>query len=130
MRGWGVVYLLYLLACALQYRYLNNMLSSFINSNVYTGADSLACIQLWSLHEQCHQLSGWGVVSLLYLFACALQYRYLNNIHYHKLGILLMIIARTAIHVHQLTMIARTAIHVHQLMPHNQNRKYKAYHQS
>jgi hypothetical protein len=52
---------------------------SFINSNVYTGADSVACIQLWSLHEQCHQLSGWGVVSLLYLLACALQYRYLNN---------------------------------------------------
>jgi hypothetical protein len=24
-------------------------------------------------------LSGWGVVSLLYLLACALQYRYLNN---------------------------------------------------
>jgi hypothetical protein len=53
--------------------------SSFINSNVYTGADSLACIQLWSLHEQCHQLSGWGVVSLLYLLACALQYRCLDN---------------------------------------------------
>jgi hypothetical protein len=32
------------------------------------------------LHEQCHQLSGWGVVYLLYLLACALQYRYLNNI--------------------------------------------------
>jgi hypothetical protein len=57
--------------------------SSFINSNVYTGADSIACIQLWSRHEQCHQLSflrGWGVVYLLYLLACALQYRYLNNI--------------------------------------------------
>jgi hypothetical protein len=26
-----------------------------------------------------HQLSGWGVVSLLYLLACALQYRYLKN---------------------------------------------------
>jgi hypothetical protein len=51
-----------------------------INSNVYTCADSIACIQLWSLHEQCHQLSGWGVVSLLYLLACALQYRYLKNI--------------------------------------------------
>jgi hypothetical protein len=49
------------------------------NSNVYTGVDSVACIQLWSLHEQCHQLRGWGVVSLLYLLACALQYRYLNN---------------------------------------------------
>jgi hypothetical protein len=36
-------------------------------------------MQLWSLHEQCHQLRGWGVVSLLYLLACALQYRYLNN---------------------------------------------------
>jgi hypothetical protein len=35
---------------------------------------------IWSLHEQCHQLSGWGVVSLLYLLACALQYRYLDNI--------------------------------------------------
>jgi hypothetical protein len=57
-----------------------HILGSFINSNVYTGADSVACIQLWSLHEQCHQLSGWGVVSLLYLLACALQYRYLNNI--------------------------------------------------
>jgi hypothetical protein len=33
------------------------------------------CIQLWSLHEQCHQLRGWGVVCLLYLLACALQYR-------------------------------------------------------
>jgi hypothetical protein len=44
-----------------------------------TGADSVACIQLWSLHEQCHQLRGWGVVYLLYLLACALQYRYLNN---------------------------------------------------
>jgi hypothetical protein len=32
------------------------------------------------LHEQCHQLRGWGVVYLLYLLACALQYRYLNNI--------------------------------------------------
>jgi hypothetical protein len=53
-----------------------------INSNVYTGADSVACIQLWSLHEQCHQLSGWGVVSLLYLLACALLYRYLNNMAY------------------------------------------------
>jgi hypothetical protein len=30
---------------------------------------------LWSLHEQCHQLRGWGVVYLLYLLACALQYR-------------------------------------------------------
>jgi hypothetical protein len=29
--------------------------------------------------EQCHQLSVWGVASLLYLLACALQYRYLNN---------------------------------------------------
>jgi hypothetical protein len=28
--------------------------SSFISSNAYTGADSVACIQLWSLHEQCH----------------------------------------------------------------------------
>jgi hypothetical protein len=53
--------------------------SSCISSNVYTGADSVACIQLWSLHEQCHQLRGWGVVYLLYLLACALQYRYLNN---------------------------------------------------
>jgi hypothetical protein len=43
--------------------------------------DSVASIQLWSLHEQCHQLSVWGVVSLLYLLACALQYRYLNNMH-------------------------------------------------
>jgi hypothetical protein len=31
------------------------------------------------LHEQCHQLRGWGVVYLLHLPACALQYRYLNN---------------------------------------------------
>jgi hypothetical protein len=45
----------------------------------HTGADSVACIQLWSLHEQCHQLRGWGVVYLLYLLACALQYRYLNT---------------------------------------------------
>jgi hypothetical protein len=44
-----------------------------------TGAVPRAHI-MWSLHEQCHQLSGWGVVSLLYLLACALQYRYLNNI--------------------------------------------------
>jgi hypothetical protein len=44
------------------------------------GADSVACIQLWSLHGQCHQMRGWGVVYLLYLLACALQYRYLNNI--------------------------------------------------
>jgi hypothetical protein len=58
---------------------MSHVTSSFINSNVYTGADSVACIQLWSLHEQCHQLSGWGVVSLLYLLACSLQYRYLNN---------------------------------------------------
>jgi hypothetical protein len=41
--------------------------NSFINSNVYTGADSVACIQLWSLHEQCHQLSGWG---LFLCFTC------------------------------------------------------------
>jgi hypothetical protein len=41
--------------------------------------------QLWSLHEQCHQLSGWGVVSLLYLLACALQYRYLNNMNVPKI---------------------------------------------
>jgi hypothetical protein len=53
--------------------------SSFISSNVYTGADRIACIQLWSLHEQCHQLRGWGVTYLLYLLACALQYRYLDN---------------------------------------------------
>jgi predicted membrane metal-binding protein len=37
----------------------------------------VACIQLWSLHVQCHQLRGWGVGYLLYLLACALQYRYL-----------------------------------------------------
>jgi hypothetical protein len=29
--------------------------SSLINSNVYISADNVACIQLWSLHEQCHQ---------------------------------------------------------------------------
>jgi hypothetical protein len=52
--------------------------SSFIGSNAYTGADSVACTQRWSLHEQCHQLRGLGVVYLLYLPACALQYRYLN----------------------------------------------------
>jgi hypothetical protein len=47
-----------------------------------TGADSVACIQLWSLHEQCHvhQLRRWGVVYLLYLLACALQYRFLSQI--------------------------------------------------
>jgi hypothetical protein len=32
--------------------------------------------------EQCHWLRGWGVVYLLYLLACALQYRYLNRIRY------------------------------------------------
>jgi hypothetical protein len=51
-------------------------------SNAYTGVDSVACIQLqlqlWSLHEQFHQLRGWGVVYLLYLLACALQYRHLS----------------------------------------------------
>jgi hypothetical protein len=47
-------------------------------SNAYTGADSVACIQLWSLHEQCRQLRGCGVVYLPHLLACALQYHYLN----------------------------------------------------
>jgi hypothetical protein len=31
---------------------------------------SVACIHLWSLHEQCHQLRGWRVAYLLYLLAC------------------------------------------------------------
>jgi hypothetical protein len=50
--------------------------------DIFIQTYSVACIQLWSLHEQCHQ-SGWGVVSLLYLLACALQYRYLDNTHMH-----------------------------------------------
>jgi hypothetical protein len=89
-------------ACALQYRHLNNKhpnlnhpmiamhraasrssaevpqpvtdtCATLISRNAYTGADSVACIQLWSLHEQPangHKLRGCGVVSLLYLLAC------------------------------------------------------------
>jgi hypothetical protein len=35
MRGWGFVYLLYLLACALQYRYLDfTMCSKLLNAQV------------------------------------------------------------------------------------------------
>jgi hypothetical protein len=50
--------------------------SSFIISNAYSarGADSFACIQLLSLHEQCHQLREGGVY-LLYLPAYAFLYR-------------------------------------------------------
>jgi hypothetical protein len=44
----------------------------------YTCADIAACIQLWSLHKQCHQMRGWVIVYLLYLLAGALQYLYLN----------------------------------------------------
>jgi hypothetical protein len=32
LRGWGVVQLLYLLACALQYRYLNNKKQGWVRS--------------------------------------------------------------------------------------------------
>jgi hypothetical protein len=39
-----------------------------------------------SLHEQCHQLRGWGVVYLLYLLACAYQYRHLINIGWGRSG--------------------------------------------
>jgi hypothetical protein len=69
-----------------------------------TGADSVACIQLWSLHEQCHHhhhhvtnqamssvtscVGGVGG-SLLYLLACALQYRYLDNNDYVALHYML-----------------------------------------
>jgi hypothetical protein len=49
----------------------------------YSGADRVACIQLWSLHEQCHLVRNGCVGGggyLLYLLACAFQYRYIITV--------------------------------------------------
>jgi hypothetical protein len=86
----GVVSLLYLLlACALQYRYINNIEYSCPEQELR--GHQPFCVQEASGRQReslggCARIhldiaDAWvGGVHLLHLLACALQHRYLNNI--------------------------------------------------
>jgi hypothetical protein len=54
--------------------------SSMAHPTLPAPGAKLAAAQLHSQSLACHM---WGVVYLLYLLACALQYRYLNNMPCH-----------------------------------------------